>query len=61
MEKLQSKPTGPQAEAQVVQKRPYAPPKLTFVPLKPEERLFGSAGQAPGSMSCGKGCIGGVV
>jgi hypothetical protein len=40
MKDLQSQPTRPQAEGQVTQKRPYAPPKASFVPLKLEERLL---------------------
>lgn len=53
MENLQSQPTGPQTEARVTQKRPYAPPKATFVPLKLEERLLTCPKVAGDVATCG--------
>jgi len=39
MEQQTVPPTAPQTAPPVTQKLPYAPPKVTFVPLKLEERL----------------------
>jgi hypothetical protein len=52
MENLRPQPTGPRAEAQVTQKRPYELPKATFVPLKLEERLIGCTKTA--AQRCGE-------
>jgi hypothetical protein len=41
MEKQRIPPTAAKTEAQSMPRRPYAPPKATFVPLKLEERLLG--------------------
>lgn len=34
------RPTAPQSEAAVTQKKPYTPPKVTFVPMEVEERTL---------------------
>jgi hypothetical protein len=40
MEQQNVRPTTLESEAHVTQKRPYAPPQATFVPLNVEERLL---------------------
>ncbi len=39
MENLQSPVTKPEIKGNTTEKLPYEPPKITFVPLKLEERL----------------------
>jgi hypothetical protein len=51
MEQQDARPTALESESHVTQKRPYAPPQATFVPLKLEERLL-VCGKAPGDFSC---------
>jgi hypothetical protein len=42
MEKQNQQKNEPQSEVTGKQKKPYEPPNATFVPLRVEERLFGS-------------------
>lgn len=47
-------PTAPQKAAPVAQKLPYDSPKVTFVPLVPDERL--SKARKKGSFTVPLGC-----
>ena len=50
MEQQRIPPTVPKTEAQSMPRRPYAPPKATFVPLKLEERLLVCTKMSPSSL-----------
>ena len=52
MEKQRIPPTAAKTEAQSMPRRPYAPPKATFVPLKLEERLLGCLKPDPQNPVC---------